>query len=670
VAAVLTVDLYGQCADYARIEAICHRHGVRIVEDAAEALGAVYGERRAGTFGECAVFSFNGNKIITTSGGGMLVSHNPDLVARVRHLSRQARQRAPHYEHEEIGFNYGMSNLLAAVGRGQLQTLPQKLARRRVVNETYRAALDQCPGIAFMPEADYGRSNCWLTCLTVEPSLFGASREQIREHLESHDIESRPVWKPMHQQPVFKGCHVRGGAVADELFEKGLCLPSGSSLTEAEQARVIAAIEESRQARVVVAKPSPEPRGESVPFFRPSLGEPEKNAVRRVLDAGWLTSGREVERFEKEFARSVGSDYAVAVNSATAALHLALDALGLRANEGVLVPTVTFAATAEVVRYCGAVPILVDCDADSLHIDLRDAELKISQATNGTLLDGLGPKKVVGMIPVHVGGLMADLAAIRTFASSHDLWVVEDAAHAFPAAWRAGEGGEWVKCGQQTAEVTCFSFYANKTITTGEGGMAVTGSEARARRMRLMSLHGISKDAWARSSDAAWDYRIIAPGFKYNLTDIAAAIGIQQLARAEQMRITRERLAATYMRELGDLAELDLPVNPPDRVHAWHLFPIRLRLDRLSTDRATFIDALRKRGVATSVHWRPLHLHPYYEESFGWRPEQFPNATMVWPRLVSLPLFPSMADREIAHVIDTVRGVCREYRHVSFLTAS
>jgi dTDP-4-amino-4,6-dideoxygalactose transaminase len=246
VAAVVTVDLYGQCADYDRIEAVCRRHDVPIVEDAAEALGATCHGRSAGAFGACAAFSFNGNKIITTSGGGMLVSHNRDLADRVRHLSAQARQPAPHYQHDEVGFNYRMSNLLAALGRGQLQTLPEKLARRRLVNESYRTALAAWPGVAFMPEADYGRSNCWLTCMTVEPSLFGVSREQIRQHLERHDIESRPVWKPMHLQPAFEGCDIRGGAVAEELFEKGLCLPSGSSLTEEEQSRVIAVIEECR----------------------------------------------------------------------------------------------------------------------------------------------------------------------------------------------------------------------------------------------------------------------------------------------------------------------------------------------------------------------------------------------------------------------------------------
>jgi dTDP-4-amino-4,6-dideoxygalactose transaminase len=243
VAAVVTVDLYGQCADYARIEAICRACGVPVIEDAAEALGASCGERKAGTFGECAAFSFNGNKIMTTSGGGMLVSHRKDIVDRARHLATQAREPAPHYEHKDVGYNYRMSNLLAAVGRGQLVGLPGRLQRRRAVNETYRNAFAQTPGIEFMPEADYGRSSVWLTCITIDPALFGASREDVRLHLDSQNVEARPVWKPMHLQPVFKDCRMIGGAVSERLFERGLCLPSGSNLLAGQQAFVIDAFQ-------------------------------------------------------------------------------------------------------------------------------------------------------------------------------------------------------------------------------------------------------------------------------------------------------------------------------------------------------------------------------------------------------------------------------------------
>jgi dTDP-4-amino-4,6-dideoxygalactose transaminase len=402
----------------------------------------------------------------------------------------------------------------------------------------------------------------------------------------------------------------------------------------------------------------------NTPFFRPSITEAEIAEVVACLRSGWLTTGPTTKRFETAFAEQVKAKHAVAVNSCTAALHLAVEALGLTAGQAVLVPTMTFAATAEIVRYQGAMPILVDCDPLTTNIDLADAEQKL-EALRAAKLPKAIPSdlKPVGIIPVHVGGVMLDIGRLNAFAAKHGLWVVEDAAHAFPAAWREGSDRPWQRCGEGTAAVSCFSFYANKTITTGEGGMAVTDDEAVAARMRLMSLHGLSHDAWKRySGGSSWDYRILAPGYKYNMTDIAAAIGVRQLERAETMRVERESLAMRYRDELADVEEVELPPVPADRIHAWHLFPIRLRLDRLEINRNQFIDQLRERGVGCSVHWRPLHLHPYYAELFGWHPEQFPVATALWERSVTLPLFPGMRDDEHHHVVDIIRDLCRQKR--------
>jgi len=249
VGAVIAVDLYGQCADYGRLLQITERYGVPLIADSAEALGASYRGVKAGGFGLCAAFSFNGNKIITTGGGGMLVSHDRSVIERARHLSTQAREPVAHYEHREVGYNYRMSNLAAAIGRGQLQTLSQKVATRRDINRRYRDALVQ-PGLSFMPEATYGRSNGWLTCVRIWADAFGATREDVRMHLESCGIESRAVWKPLHLQPAFSECRTRGGGVAHGLFLDGLCLPSGSSLSLRDQCRVISAIEEAHMRSV------------------------------------------------------------------------------------------------------------------------------------------------------------------------------------------------------------------------------------------------------------------------------------------------------------------------------------------------------------------------------------------------------------------------------------
>jgi len=264
------------------------------------------------------------------------------------------------------------------------------------------------------------------------------------------------------------------------------------------------------------------------------------------------------------------------------------------------------------------------------------------------------------MMPVHVGGMMMNVDEISDFARRHGFWVVEDAAHAYPAAWRRQPQASWQHCGQQTAAISCFSFYANKTITTGEGGMAATADADLAARMRLLSLHGLSHDAWGRySGNGSWDYRILAPGYKYNMTDIAAAIGIHQLSRAEDMRQAREAIALEYLDRLGDLEELDLPSTNTDRIHSWHLFPIRLRLESLTIDRDSFANELGQLGVSCSVHWRPLHLHPYYEQTFGWSPDDLPVASAVWKQLVSLPLFSTMGRREVDAVVSAVRATCR-----------
>jgi dTDP-4-amino-4,6-dideoxygalactose transaminase len=238
-AAVVTVDLYGQCADYDPIIEVCRRFDIAVVEDAAEGLGATYQHRPAGSFGDCAIFSFNGNKIITTGGGGMLVSNNAGLIDTARHLATQARDPAPHYEHSTIGYNYRMSNLAAAVGRGQLGNLDAKVARRRQLKQRYVDAFTNVDGIGFMPDAPHGHPTNWLTVLLIDPTRFGTSTTQVREHLERHDIEARPAWKPMHLQPVFRNNPMVGGDIAADIFARGLCLPSGSSLTDADQDRVI-----------------------------------------------------------------------------------------------------------------------------------------------------------------------------------------------------------------------------------------------------------------------------------------------------------------------------------------------------------------------------------------------------------------------------------------------
>lgn len=387
-----------------------------------------------------------------------------------------------------------------------------------------------------------------------------------------------------------------------------------------------------------------------LPFHRPDLGDDEIAAVVACLRSGWLTTGPECQAFEREFAASVGAAHAVAVSSCTAALHLALEALGIGPGDAVLVPTLTFTATAEVVQYLGARPVLVDVDPVTLNMDVADAERR---------LRGLKARPRA-IIPVHFGGLPCDMDAIRSLAERWNLAVIEDAAHALPAAYRGQSVGT-------LGTASAFSFYATKNITTGEGGMLTTGDETIARRARCMSLHGISRDAWKRYSQAgSWQYEVVAAGYKYNLTDMAAALGRVQLRRCRAMRNRRSQIAAEYTRAFQHLDMLRVPdPGGVGDLHAWHLYPLRLRLDRLGIDRARFIQELRELGVGASVHFIPLHLHPHYRRDFGYTAEDFPIASSVYPELVSLPLYSAMSDGDVVRVCETVEMLCRRHTRIA-----
>ena len=379
-----------------------------------------------------------------------------------------------------------------------------------------------------------------------------------------------------------------------------------------------------------------------LPFARPDITEAEIDAVARAMRSGWVTTGPETKAFEQEFAAYLGGGvHAVAVNSATAGLHLALEAIGVGPGDELIAPTLTFTATVEVARYLGADAKLVDVDPVTLNIDPAQIEAAITPRTKAIL-------------PVHYGGLACDMAAIFAMANKHGLQVIEDAAHALPTTVNGA------LIGQLASAATVFSFYANKTMTTGEGGMVVTKDEALAARMKVMRLHGISRDAFDRftSTTPAWYYEIVAPGFKYNMTDMAAALGRVQLQRLPGFVQRRQQLAARYLHELQALP-LILPADAPaGDAHAWHLFVLRLADDARAT-RDEVIQALSDAGIATSVHYVPLHRQPYWRDRYQLTPEQFPVAEAAYQRMFSIPLFTAMSDDEQGRVIAALRAVVR-----------
>ncbi|MEM6325504.1 MAG: DegT/DnrJ/EryC1/StrS family aminotransferase [Bacteroidota bacterium] len=384
-------------------------------------------------------------------------------------------------------------------------------------------------------------------------------------------------------------------------------------------------------------------RSSFLPFALPDIDQTEIDAVTEVVSSGWLTTGKKTREFEAAFAETVGAKHAVALNSCTAAMHLGLEAMGLQRGDEVITTPYTFAATAEVIRYFDARPVLVDVDPETMNIRADLIEAAITERTKA-------------IIPVHVAGLPADIDEIHEIGCRNGLLVMEDAAHAFPSDYKGRPIGS-------LSAFTCFSFYATKTITTGEGGMVTTNNEEWANRMRVMALHGISKDAWKRyTAEGSWFYEVVAPGYKYNLTDIASAMGLAQLAKAETMAARREAIARRYHEAFGTEAALQIPADRDDRRHAWHLYPLRLHLDHLSIDRAAFIEELKALNIGTSVHFIPLHLHPYYRETYGYVPEDFPVAYGQYLREVSLPIYSKMSDDDVEDVIEAVLDVVERHR--------
>ena len=384
-------------------------------------------------------------------------------------------------------------------------------------------------------------------------------------------------------------------------------------------------------------------RTQFLPFHLPSIGDEEIRAVSETLRSGWLTTGVKTKEFESGFADFVGARHAMALNSCTAGLHLALEAIGLKEGDEVIVPTMTFAATAGVVCYFNARPVLVDCERDTFNIAPDQIERAVTNRTRA-------------IIPVHIGGQPCDMDRIFEIARRHHLRVIEDAAHALPAAYKGRRVGT-------LGDITCFSFYATKTLTTAEGGMVTTENAEWADRIRCMSLHGMSRDAWNRyAAEGSWYYEVVAPGFKYNMPDVLATIGIEQLRKCTQFQAARRRCATLYGQVLSGREEVLLPVAVPACDHAWHLYVIRLGLEGLTIGRNRFIEELKSRNIGTSVHFIPLHRHPYYRDTFGYAPADFPNAEWVYERSISLPIYPDLTDDDVLSVAEAIRDVVDAYR--------
>lgn len=377
-------------------------------------------------------------------------------------------------------------------------------------------------------------------------------------------------------------------------------------------------------------------REKFLPFALPSIGEEEIREVVDTLRSGWLTTGPKTKRFEEAFCEYTGSPYAIGLNSCTAALHLSLLGYHIGPGDEVITTPLTFAATANTILMTGARPVFVDVDERNYNIDTNEIESAITKNTKG-------------VIPVHYGGLPVDLDPVIKLAERYDLKVIEDAAHAAGAKYGESKIGN-------TSDAGCFSFYATKTMTTGEGGMLTTSSRALADRVRMLSLHGLSRDAWNRySKKGSWYYEIVDLGYKYNMTDIQAAIGLHQLRKVDEFTRKRRRIAERYNSAFQGISEIILPPGDTEKSeHIYHLYTLRLKLDQLAIGRDDFIKALRAENIGSSVHFIPLHLHPYYRKEFGFMRGAYPVAEAIFDSIVSLPIYPSMSEEDVNDVVKAV----------------
>lgn len=377
-------------------------------------------------------------------------------------------------------------------------------------------------------------------------------------------------------------------------------------------------------------------------FQPPFLDEEEEREVVDTLRSDWITTGPKVARFEKEFAEFVGAPAALAVSSGTDAMQVGLATLGIGPGDEVITTPMTFCSTVHVIEHVGARPVLADVEPRTLTVNPERVARAITSRTKAIL-------------PVHLYGHPCNMKEILALAERHRLRVLEDAAHALPTRHEGRMVGA-------LGDMTAFSFYATKNVTTGEGGM-LTGAADLIARARLWSLHGMDRDAYKRYSEAgSWYYEVVLPGFKCNMTDIQAALGIHQLRKLPRFQRRRHEIVARYQSAFGGMAEVETPVELPGAETSWHLYVLRLRLERLAIDRARFIQELKARQIGTSVHFIPVHLHPYYRDKYGWRPEDWPVAYREYQRLVSLPLYPRMSDQDVADVIEAVHDVVEVHR--------
>ena len=680
VKVVMLVHLYGVPAKIDEIRAICKRHDAILIEDAAESLGATYKGIQTGTFGHYNIISFNGNKIITGSTGGLLLTNNEEAANNARKWSTQSREAAPWYQHEEIGYNYRMSNVVAGVIRGQLPHLDEHIAQKKAIYERYKEGLKDLP-ISMNP---YDAANCepnyWLSCMVIHPEAMCKQQMsettatydleegkscpiQILEALEKANIESRPIWKPMHMQPIYENNQFisRDGLdVGKDIFIRGLCLPSDNKMTVEEQNVIIEIIKECFGVQKGKAQNIVSPEKRRISFSPPDMGDDEILEVISSIKSGWITTGPKTKEFERQIASYIGTSRVACLNSQTACAEMALHILGIGPGDEVIVPAYTYTASASVVCHVGAKLVLVDVQEDSLEMDYEQLENAINENT-----------KVI--IPVDIAGIPCDYNKIfeiverkkHLFKPSNEIQkamgrisVSADAAHAFGAEYQKKKVGVF-------ADFTSFSFHAVKNLTTAEGGaltwlpIAGIDDEVIYHQIQLLSLHGQSKDAFSKAQLGAWEYDIVGPWYKCNMTDIVAGIGLAQLKRYPELLKRRREIIEKYDAALKPLGIEVLEHYTEHYRSSGHLYLTRIPGITLE-QRQEIIVKMAEEGIATNVHYKPLPMMTAYKK-LGFSIEDYPNAYKQYVNEITLPLHTCLSNEDVDYIIACYQNVLKKY---------
>jgi len=658
--AIILVHLYGMPAKLDEIMQIAEKYEIPVIEDAAEAIGSKYNDKYVGTFGEIGILSFNGNKTITTSGGGAFISDNIEYINQAKFLSTQARDDAPHYQHSEIGYNYRMSNIVAGIGRGQMEVLEERVKTRREINLFYRKMLENINGISFQKEPKDHFSNFWLTTILVDPDKTGGiNKEDIRLALEKENIEARPLWKPMHLQPVFQDEPSYVNGTSEKLFELGLCLPSGSSLSMDDKERIVESIYETlglkrgirhwKRKEKVVAIP--------VPFSPPRMDIKTIHSVEQVLRSGWITTGPRTQEFEQKITGYCGNSKTLCVSSATNGLELVLRWFGVGEGDEVILPAYTYCATGNVVLRCNAKPVLVDINHEDFLINVDEVAKKITNRT-----------KVI--LPVDFAGLPCDYDELNKLVNRKDIrikfnakteiqkrlgriMILSDAAHSLGAVYKGRKTGV-------LADITVFSFHAVKNLTTAEGGAIALNLPVPFDNievynyMRIYSLHGQTKDALTKSIERGWKYDVIVPGMKANMTDVLAAIGLVEIGRYETETLSKLKWVFERYDELLSYypwAELPQYQNP-EKTSAFHIYPLRIK-SFSESQRDEVIQKCQEAGIMVNVHFQPLPMFSAYSKC-GYFIEDVPVSYDSYSCEISLPVFYDITEEQIKAVVSTV----------------